>query len=319
MSFWDEPQHGANSFNVRPPDTAYFKALSATGATWLRLTFTKWQGEGQTFLLRNADQYNGLVAPDLKVLRSVLDRAHDAGIKVVVSPLSLLGSRWQQHNDGRLDDRLWRDKSYWDQAAAFWRGLASELKGHPAIAAHNILNEPAPERVLGLEENAPLAAVKQFQEKHAGTAGDLRAFYEGVRRAIRAVDAATPVMVDAAGYYANLRNLAAWQAPLDGERVLYVFHMYEPYTATSAPKRWRKDPLPYPGFTTRYDGGEILWDRDVVQGHMGLAFEWAKAHGLPATCIVAAEFGCLRTWNDCGTYLTDVLDGLTVNGGHWAF
>ncbi|WP_410261018.1 hypothetical protein [Klebsiella pneumoniae] len=37
-------------------------------------------------------------------------------------------------------------------------------------------------------------------------------------------------MVDS-GYYANARSLAAWLAPLADTKVLYAFHMYEPYDA----------------------------------------------------------------------------------------
>jgi hypothetical protein len=46
MSFWDKQRKGGNSLNQAPPDTAYFSALAATGATWVRLTFSKWKGEG---------------------------------------------------------------------------------------------------------------------------------------------------------------------------------------------------------------------------------------------------------------------------------
>nr|AIA83909.1 CAZy families GH5 protein [uncultured Pseudomonas sp.] len=47
IGFWDVPRAGANSFNVAPPDAAYFEALAATGATWVRLAFSKWPGAGR--------------------------------------------------------------------------------------------------------------------------------------------------------------------------------------------------------------------------------------------------------------------------------
>jgi len=51
IAFWDMPRKGGNSFNTSAPDEAYFKALAATGATWVRLTFSKCKGEDRDFLL----------------------------------------------------------------------------------------------------------------------------------------------------------------------------------------------------------------------------------------------------------------------------
>ena len=318
IAFWDSPEQGANSFNAAPPDAAYFQALADTGASWVRLTFSKWKGQGRDFLIGDADHYTGLVPEDLAILRSALDAAHAAGLKVVVTPLSLPGSRWAQQNDGKFDDRLWSDAAYQDQSAQFWADLSTALKDHPAVAAYNILNEPAPEKRSGGVENGTDAQLRDWQQAQAGTPRDLPAFYARVITAIRAADPVTPVMVDG-GWYANPRSLATWPAALADDRVLYAFHMYEPYGATSAPNMKRDVPLRYPGVTTDYAGAETAWDRQVVARHIGAAFDWAKAQGLPPTRIVAAEFGCMRRWQDCGTYLTDVMDAVEAQGGHWAF
>lgn len=128
MDFWNTPRHGGNSFNRLPPEQVYFDALSGYGATWVRLSYDKWQPAERDFLLGDADAYQGLPAADLATLRATLDRAHQAGLKVVIAPLSLPGMRWSQNNQGQFDDRLWQDKRYWLQAAAFWRDLARELK-----------------------------------------------------------------------------------------------------------------------------------------------------------------------------------------------
>ena len=318
ITFWDTPQKGGNSFNAAVPDKAYFEALAATGATWVRLTFSKWKGEGRDFLLGDADHYKGLPPHDLKTLRKALDAAEAAGLKVVVTPLSLPGARWKQQNGGKFDDRLWSDPAFADQAEKFWSDLAGALKDHPAIAAYNLLNEPAPEKTTGLAENGAAADIRAWQEKHTGTPRDLPKLYERIVAAIRAADPVTPVMVDG-GYYANPRALAAWPKRLADDKVLYAFHMYEPYDATSAPNMKRKAPLRYPGAETDYAGGKMAWDRKAVADHIGAAFDWAKGQGLPPTRVVAAEFGCMRLWADCGRYLTDVMDAVEEKGGHWAF
>ena len=265
------------------------------------------------FLLGDADRYAGLVPDDFAILRRTLDAAHAAGLKVVLVPLSLPGARWTQQNGGRFDDRLWSDPAFADEAVRFWRDLAAALADHPAIAAWNLLNEPAPEKTTGLAENGPMPALRAWQSAQAGTPRDLPAFYARVIAAIRDVDPVTPVMVDG-GYYANPRSLAAWPARLADERVLYAFHMYEPYAATSAPNMKRDEPLRYPGVVTKYGGGEQMWDRKAVTAHIGAAFDWAQAQHLPSTRIVAAEFGCMRRWVDCGAYLADVIDAAVVVG-----
>src|SRR5688572_6213863 len=113
IAWWDSPRHGGNSFNRLPPDQSYFDALAGHGADWVRLTFSKWKGEGRDFLIGDTDRYDGLVAADLATLAAVLDRAEKAGLKVVVAPLSLPWARWSQQNGGKHDGRLWADKTRW--------------------------------------------------------------------------------------------------------------------------------------------------------------------------------------------------------------
>ncbi|MEO7828308.1 cellulase family glycosylhydrolase [Roseateles sp.] len=317
IAFWDTPRHGGNSFNQTAPDAAYFRALRATGATWVRLTFSKWKGEGRDFLIGNADHYAGIPARDLAMLRQAMDAANAAGIKVVLVPLSLPGARWVQHNNDQQDDRLWQDRKYWDQSAAFWRDLAVAVKGHPALACYNLLNEPTPEKGMGLDEHAEPAVREAWYAVHKGTTHDLPAFYEHVIAAIRTVDADTPVMVDG-GWYANAWSFSYW-TPLRDSRVLYAFHMYEPWDITSGPQIKRKPQLRYPAATVTWGGKSRAFDKAAMQDFLGAPFAWAKAHGVAANRMVAGEFGCVRVWVDCGAYLGDVLDTLNTHGAHWAF
>ncbi|HGO4825508.1 TPA: glycoside hydrolase family 5 protein, partial [Klebsiella pneumoniae] len=318
IGFWDTQRKGGNSFNKTPPDEAYFKTLAATGATWVRLTFSKWRGEDRDFLIGNADHYRSLREKDLQILRKTLDAAQAAGLKVVLTSVSLPGARWTQQNGGKFDDRLWESPEYVEQAVKFWTDLAGELKDHPAIAAYNLINEPAPEKTTGLKENASMEVLEEWQKEHQNGTRDLRAFYQQLIEGIWKVDPATPIMVDS-GYYANARSLAAWPAPLADTKVLYAFHMYEPYDATSAPNMKRKVPLRYPGVKTRYSGSEVIWDRKTVAAHITLPFEWARKNGLSTNRIVMAEFGCMRLWPDCSAYLTDVMDAAEKFQAHRAF
>lgn len=317
MVFWDTPRHGANSFNRLPPDQAYFQALKAYGATWVRLSYDKWQPAGRDFLMGDADGYTGLAEEDLAQLRQVLDAAHAAGLKVVVAPLSLPGMRWAQNNQGRFDDRLWQDKAWWLQASAFWRDLALALRDHPAIAAYNLINEPAPEKRGGLAEHAASTAMRAWYAQQQGGARDLPALYAQVIAAIREVDPSTPIMVDA-GWYAAADGFDYWPQALSDTRVLYSFHMYEPYAATSAPNMKRTAPYAYPG-QVKFSGQLQTWDAARVEAYLQRPLQWAQARQVPIKRLVAGEFGCMRRWAGCRQYLEDVLSSFDRTGLHWAF
>jgi hypothetical protein len=319
VAFWNTTQRGANSFNEAPPDAEYFRALRGYGATWVRLAFSKWEpAGGRDFLFGNLDQYSALVAEDLATLRRVLDSAHAAGIKVVLTPLSLPGARWIQHNDNKFDDRLWSDRRYWTQSAAAWRDIAMALRDHPAIAASNLVNEPVPERKGGLVEHASADVMRAWYEKVRGTTRDLPAFYGLLIDAVRAVDPHTPIMLDA-GFYAAADGFAYWDTvPHADERLLYAFHMYEPWSATAAANLKRKTPYRYPGVAP-FGDTQSHWDAARVAAYLQQPFEWARKNRVPVNRMVAGEFGCMRQWSDCPRYLDDVLTALEAHGVHWAF
>ena len=317
IAFWDKPERGGNSFNRLPPDQAYFDALQDYGASWVRLSYDKWQPAERDYLIGNADQYQGLVAKDLQQLKTTLDRAHAAGLKVVITPLSLPGMRWAQNNGDRFDDRLWQDKQFWTQSAAFWRDLAAVLKEHPAVAAYNLINEPAPEKQAGLAEHADAAKMRDWYEKQVGSARDLPGFYQTLISAIREVDSLTPIMVDA-GWYGAADAFSYWPAPLADSRVLYSFHMYEPYAATSAPNLQRARPYTYPGLVP-FAAGMQKWDPNRVRSYLQQPLDWAAQHAIPANRMVAGEFGCMRKLPGCQQYLEDVLSALEAARVHWAF
>lgn len=317
MAFWDRPQRGANCFNETPPDAAYFHALRNHGATWVRLTFSKWRGQKRDFLFGSLDDYQSLVAEDLAVLRNVLDLAHEAGMKVVLVPLELPGARWRQLNDGRFDDRLWSDWRYWDQSAKFWKDLAVALHDHPAIAAFNLLNEPVPERRGGLAEHAGAGTQRDWYATHRGGTRDLPAFYSRLIAAIRSVAERTPIMLDA-GHYAAADGFTYWPGPLADAHLLYAYHMYEPWAATSAPNLKRHSPYRYPG-RAPFGSSESEWDASRVADYLQIPVDWARRHAIPPNRLVAAEFGCMRRWPDCPRYLDDVLTALEADGVHWAF
>ncbi len=317
IDWWDAPRHGGNSFNRVPPDQGYFDALAGYGADWVRLAYDKWKGARRDFLIGDADAYTGIPPSDLATLEAVIARADKAGLKVVIAPLSLPWLRWIQNNGNQYDGRLWQDKAHWTQAIAFWRDLATALKGSHAIAAYNLINEPTPERGFGLEEHSDAAADLAWYAANRGTARDLPDFYRAMIAAIREVDPDTPIMLDA-GWYASADDFAYWPGPLGDPALLYAYHMYEPWDLTSLPNVNRAVPLPYPG-TTEWQGRKQRWDSARVAQYLAQPVAWADAHGIPHNRLVTAEFGCIRRLPFCPAYLEDVLTTLDAAKVHWAF
>ncbi|MBN4994367.1 glycoside hydrolase family 5 protein [Stenotrophomonas maltophilia] len=318
ITFWDVPQRGGNSMNMSPPDRKYFEALRATGATWVRLVPDKWKGQGgRDFLIGNADDYRGLVPADLATLRRVLDDADAAGLKVVLTPLSLPLLRWKQHNGDVVDQRLWQSFDNHVPVRRFWHDLATALKGHPALAAYNLINEPVPEYGAGLAEHASTEAMQRWYAGVQDGPRDLRRFYSELIASIREVDTAMPLMLDA-GWYAAADGFNYWPAPLADSKLLYSVHMYEPYAATSAPNQTRAKPWRYPA-QVPFGAGSEHWDAARVRRYLQQPMTWAASHGVGANRMVVAEFGCMRRWPDCSRYLQDVLQVLEQDKVHWAF
>lgn len=316
-AFWTHTQRGGNSFNRLPPDASYYEALRGYGASWVRLSYDKWKPEQRDFLMGNADDYRRLSALDLATLKASVAQADAAGLKVVIAPLSLPLSRWSQNNDGKFDDRIWQDKAHWKAAGQFWQDLARALKDTPGIAAYNLVNEPAPEKEGGLPEHAIPAEMQAWYAKAKGGSRDLLAFYNYLIAQVRAVDPDTPIMVDA-GWYGAADAFAYWPKALEDKRVLYSFHMYEPYQATSGPNLKRKQPYRYPG-EVPFAGKTQPWNKERVARYLDTVNGWARSLSIPPEQIVMGEFGCVRMLDSCSQYLDDVLSYAEDKRYHWAF
>jgi hypothetical protein len=314
LSFWDTPRRGGNLFNqVETRDR--LRAARTVGLGWVRLVPDKWEGRGRDYLLGDADEFRGIVREDLDHLLEVLGWAEAEGVPVVIGMLSLPGCRWVQNNDGREDYRLWNEERFQAQAAAFWRELAAALRDHPAVVAYNPLNEPHPEREDGHDE-ADAPGFPRWLAAHRRTTADLDRFYARIVGVIREVDPRTPVLVEGYGHgsVAGLTHLSA----VDDPAILYSFHFYDPWQYTS--RRANRGRYAYPGaMPAHWDGPAERWDRDRVARMMDPVGEWAKRHGVPATRIVAAEFGCDRGAPGAREYLEDVVNALNARGWHWAF
>lgn len=312
IAWWDQLRKGANCFNNIPREQ-WFADAAAAGIHLVRFSPAKWKGEGRDFLLGNADEFKGIPPTDLAQFKQSLDWAAAHDIRVIVTPLSLPGARWSQQNDDKVDDRLYKDLAYHQQAARFWKELATALKDHPAVAGYNLINEPAPERSLHLGDESQ-AAIARFHAQHADGAADINVLYRQIIAAIREVDPRTPIILDASSY-AAINGLAALQ-PVADTSVIYSVHFYDPWLFNT----WKMNQgkLRY-GTTMTIDGETFALDKQWIVSQFQNVTSWAKQNHIPANRIFIGEIGCDRRVPGAQQYLADIVQ--TVNAGqwHWAF
>jgi hypothetical protein len=320
ISFWDnQPRRGANCMNEVPTEQ-WFKEAASIHIEWVRLAYDKWDTDQRDFLLGDVSDYKGLVKKDLKKLKEVLSWAEKYELKVVIVPLSLPGCRWRQNNDNQPDLRLWEDFAYQQKALQFWIDLASELKDYSCIVAYDILNEPCPELLTGIEEQTIPGEADRFSgwySKYKDTPRDLYLFYQRVINAVREIDQETPIMVES-GFYAQPSAYLEWPDKLEDSKVLYSFHIYEPYAFTSGNNFRDGGKYEYPG-KVLFGSDEIWWDKSVTELYLNPFMEWLNKHSVPVNRVVAAEFGCMRRNKGVDRYLEDILTLLEDRSYHWAF
>lgn len=323
IDYWNVQRKGTNYFN-QTPSADWFIAAKEVGIQFARLAPDKWECEKRDFLIQDADSFTAISYHDLEALKIVLDHAQDNDVKVVLSLLSLPGSRWKQNNEGKDDLRIWEQKKYQDQAILFWKSLAKVLKDHPTIVGYNILNEPHPEQLSDICDYRRI----NFQNWYAsikGSLADLNHFYRDIVSAIREVDPLTPIIVDT-GLYATPWAID-YLTPIKSDNIIYSFHMYEPYAYTT--RKINNKQFIYPGpIPLNLEDAEkgldpntmtMNWNLDALEQFLQPVLTWQKKHDIPASRILVGEFGCDRTSSGAEKYLLDLIHIFNVNQWHWAF
>ncbi|MDQ0418885.1 hypothetical protein J2Z48_003090 [Croceifilum oryzae] len=329
INFWNQKRTGTNFMNSTSLPESYEAAKEAK-IEYVRLAPDKWAKDrdflfedkpdrsGKDFLIGNADNYQGLVKEDLAKLKQDLDVAQSQGIKVVLTMLSLPGDRWRQFNNNQNDDRIWEEEKYQEQASQFWQDLALELKDHPAVVGYNIINEPHPETSKKNKFNDFWTEdYEKWYSKVKGTTADLNRFYQKVVSSIRKVDTDTPVILDS-GLYATPWAFK-YLKPVNDDKTLYAFHMYEPYELTSQGESQEKK-YKYPGVVEVGENKKpIMWNKNELNTFLQPIQTWAQSNHIPANRIMAEEFGINRTIPGAPQYMRDLISIFNQHGWHKSF
>lgn len=301
MQFWSRQQKGANIFNeeISRED---IRTAKSYGIAFIRLAPDKFTGETRDFLIGDADNYQGLVPEDLRKLKGILDMFHEEEMPVLITMLSLPGSRWRQNNDGKDDLRIWRDKNFQDQAAQFWQDLSKEIAGHPALVGFNVLNEPHPERLFS-REGMTEAERDEVQSM-------LFELYDLVIASTRKVDKNIPIILDSSTY-ADPNAFRKLKRHSD-KRILYSFHMYEPYAYTN--RKLNDGKFEYPGHVNG-----VYWDYNALKKYMNAVLTFQRLNNVSSNRILVGEFGGHRMSRGLPGYFEDLTGIFDENGWHYAF
>jgi endoglucanase len=301
--FWNQARRGANIFNHQVARSD-IRAAKAYGIAFIRLAPDKFLASQKDFLIGDADNYEELVSEDLSALKRVLDVCAEEKMPVVLTMLSLPGSRWKQNNNNADDLRIWSNPIFQKQAAKFWQDLARELKKHPAIVGYNILNEPHPERLdspssIHIHQvNPQEIQVKLFQ------------FYNLVITAIRKVDTITPIILDSSSY-SDAKAFRSLKVHPENY-ILYSFHMYEPFVYTNFKKNQGK--YTYPGIIN----GK-RWDKLALKEYMKDIDQFQERNNIPSNRILVGEFGGHRASRGLPKYFKDLISIFIEKKWHFAF
>lgn len=303
ISFWNKTQKGANIFNSQIILEDLI-AAKAYGISFIRLAPDKFPSQAKDFLIGDTDHYVGLIQEDYDHLEMILDTCAQANLPVVLTMLSLPGSRWKQNNKDQDDLQLWQNKHLQKAAAKFWQDLASKLHNHPAIIGYNILNEPHLERLYNTTETHIYDVNQEVVQQQ------LFDFYQLIISNIRAVDKVTPIILDSSAY-ASPKTFQQLKIHAD-PNILYSFHMYEPYEYTTY--KINQGLYKYPGLVQG-----SYWDKNALKRYMEEVINFQKINKIPNNHILVGEFGGDRRSKGLSQYFQDLIDLFQEQGWHFAF
>lgn len=297
IDFWAHPKKGANIFN-RQITRDDIRAARHFGIQFVRIAPDKFISHHRDFLLGNTDDYHGLAKDDLRTLINILDICTQESMPVVLTMLSIPYSRWKQNNNDIDDLAIWSHPDGFSKAAQFWHDLAIALKNHPAIVAYNILNEPHPEKICSSPLKDPIALLATFNI--------------AIIEAISAVDPMVPIIIDS-GNYGNPQAFEYMVPPSTDTRIIYSFHMYEPYDYTN--KQRNNGRYTYPGCSI----DNAVWNKSALSRYVQPVADFQKKYNVPACRIMVGEFGGHKASPGLEHYFQDLIDIFEHNNWHYAF
>lgn len=232
--------------------------------------------------------YDRWLDRELSTLDKALPICEKHGLKVVVDLHCKPGGTLTKPTR----DRMFRERKYQEKLVAAWKRIASRYRGHKAVWAYDLINEP----VQGIVAEGLL---------------DWQALAARTAKAVRAVDPDTAIIVEPSpwAHPFALDNFL----PIDVPGVVYSIHMYLPHNFTHQGIKGLPWGLKYPG---EIDG--VHWDAERVRTALQPAADFQRDYGVH---IFVGEFSAIRSAADHSAfrYIRDVIDVFEQHGWDWAY
>lgn len=263
-------------------------------AKW-NVNVIRWQmgrNWGKTGLDRDLADFDSWLDGKLDDAQQALDAGERHGIKVMLDLHTPPGGR---EPDGTMTMLL--DKKYQDHFVKVWQKIAARFKGHPALWAYDLINEPV--------QNKP---------SPPGLA-DWLCIQVLAAKAIREIDPVTAISIevdhwDSPGPY-------KWLEPVDVPNIIYQVHMYMPggYTHQGVGNSWgekgQENLIRYPGII---DG--VMVDKESLRRYLEPVREFQKSYN---THIFVGEFSAVRWAPGADQYISDLITIFEEYGWDWTY
>jgi hypothetical protein len=273
---------------VMSPNEFREEDLRTLGTEW-NANLIRWQitrNWGKAGTDRDLADYDRWFDAKLDDLDKALDSCKRHGVMVVIDMHTPPGGRYENR-----DLAIFHEPVYQDHWIALWEKVAKRFMGHPAVWGYDLVNEPV--------QNSP---------SPPGVADYLGAQVR-CARAIRIIDARTPIFIEAAEWDSaeGFKDLE----PVDVPRVIYQVHMYVPGTFTHQGVHGEKRTVAYPGVI---DGRK--WDKEALRAVLEPVREFQLAYNVH---IYAGEFGAARWAPGARDYLSDCIGIFEEYGWDWSY
>ena len=268
------------SFNPETTIQKDLPDLKSWGANLIRWQLIRqWHARNNN---QDPEEYLGWVNARIPEVKQVLDKCQELGIKVVLDLHVAPGGRADSGHMNMFEKKLFADT--FEQA---WINLSTAVKGHPALYAYDLINEPSQ------------PAKKQMI--------DYLSLQYRVAKTVRGIDPDTPIIIESNGW--DSPTDFTYLTPLPMKDIIYQAHMYNPGAYTHQGIGTRSKGVKYPDDKKK-------WNKETMRKHLQPVRDFELKHGAK---IYFGEFSAARWAEGAEIYIQDVIDIFEEYGWDWSY
>ena len=208
-----------------------------------------------------------------------------------------------------LNDSVWAETAAQDAWAKMWRTAARLFRNNSIVVGYYLMIEPNSNEHGSdvLNGRLDIWDPEEFERRYGGSAYDWNLLHPKITRAIRRVDADTPILIGGNGYSA-IEWLPFVKSNGDS-RTVYTVHQYAPFDFTHQDPA---DAISYPGqLDIDGDGATEPFDHNALGDLFSTLDDFRDER--PAR-VAVTEFGVHRWAPGASRFLADQLDMLERRG-----